>query len=74
MSESICPAPWHVERTASGFRIIDATGRPLCDVHGYEQEVAQRASALDLAQARKIADGIALLPQLIEFAIAARNP
>ena len=73
MSDHVFPAPWRVENALSGFRIVDATGRPLCEVHGYERSVAQGANALDLAAARKIADGIALLPDLVRFAISARD-
>ena len=73
MSDHVFPAPWRVENALSGFRIVDATGRPLCEVHGYERSVAQGANALDLAAARKIAEGIALLPDLVRFAISARD-
>jgi len=73
MSEHVFPAPWRVENALSGFRIVDATGRPLCEVHGYEQAVARNANTLDLAEARKIADGIALLPELVRFAISTRQ-
>ncbi len=73
MSQHTFPAPWRVESALSGFRIVDATGRSLCEVHGYDETVMQGSNALDLTAARKIADGIALLPELVRFAISTRQ-
>ncbi len=73
MTDHVFQAPWRVEACVSGFRVVDATGRLLCEVHGYERTLVQSPSVLDLAQARKLADGIALLPELVSVAIAARR-
>ncbi len=73
MAEPLFPAPWRVEAGPVGFRVVDATGRRLCEVHGYERSLVPDASVLDIAEARKLAEGIARLPELVRLAMGARE-
>jgi hypothetical protein len=60
------PAPWTAEETDACFIVRDANGRPLSYVY-FEDEPGRRASAnlMTKDEARRIAAGIARLPELL---------
>ena len=59
------PPPWRVEKTPSGFRVLDATGTSLAFVYAND-DLASKAGfdALTPVEARRIATGIARLPEM----------
>lgn len=67
MGERRFPAPWRVETTPSGFRIIDASGQPVAYTYGLrpDDQRTDTASKLTIDEARRIAAGIARLPELL---------
>ncbi len=67
MGERRFPAPWRVEATPSGFRVIDAEGKALAYVYGLHdhEQRSDTAGRLSIDEARRIAAGIARLPRLL---------
>jgi hypothetical protein len=60
------PAPWTVEKIASGFKVIDANGQSLAYVYSSENpNDAFMRKVLTLDEARRIASHIATLPDLL---------
>ncbi len=62
------PPPWPVIRTKGGFLIAAATGQPLSCVYGDDRPQGVGSRALTVAEARRIALGIARLPELMQSA------
>ena len=57
------PAPWTVEKTARGFKVIDANGQALAYVYARETKAdADIAKVLTMDEARRVASNIAKLP------------
>ena len=56
MTERRLPAPWSVVEIAGGFKVIDATGRPMAYVYGRD-DLARRAGfdGLTMDEARRVA-------------------
>ena len=59
------PPPWAVTRTKGGWRIEDATGQPLAYVYGDDRPQGASSQVLTVDEARRIALGIARLPELM---------
>ena len=60
------PAPWTVEPTESGFKVINSNGQTLAYVYGHaDSHDAGIAKALTLDEAKRIASNIAKLPSLL---------
>ena len=58
------PAPWRVEETTGGHYVVrDVNGFRLAYVYGHDEQAMQR-DHLTSAEARKIAEAIAPLPEL----------
>lgn len=60
------PAPWTVERTEGGFKVMDANGQAVA--YTYCRDTAESASVakvLTVDEARRIAVNIAKLPSLL---------
>jgi hypothetical protein len=52
------PAPWTVEQTPGGFKVLDATGQSLAYVYGRETKAdADTARVLTTDEVRRIAIG-----------------
>jgi hypothetical protein len=50
------PAPWQVEQTPGGYKVLDANGQALAYVYAREtQQQAEIAKALTFDEARRIA-------------------
>ena len=65
------PAPWTVEVLDGGFKIVDANGQSLAYVYGHANpHDAQIAKSLTLDEARRIANNIAKLPNLLRPGLA----
>ncbi len=60
------PPPWTVTRTRGGWQISDATGQPLAFVYGDDRSQGVGSRALTVDEARRIALGIARLPELMQ--------
>jgi len=61
------PPPWRVERTEGGYRVTDATGVLLAYVYARDDEwSANVVKGLTFDEARRIADAIARLPELMK--------
>lgn len=61
------PAPWRIEETQGGYRISDASGQHLLYVYGEDEEGRRQAMrGLTRDEARRIALGIARLPDLLQ--------
>ena len=59
------PAPWQVEQTPGGYKVLDATGQALAYVYAREtQQQAKIAKVLTFYDARRIAVNVAKLPGL----------
>ena len=61
------PPLWRVEKTPSGFRVLDALGSALAFVYAND-DLASKAGfdhALTTDEARRIATGIARLPEML---------
>ena len=63
------PPPWTTIRTEGGWRVNDATGRPLAYVYGHDDQGAG-SHHLTVDEARRIAVNIAKLPELLQRAKA----
>jgi hypothetical protein len=59
------PPPWTVHKVAGGYRVDDAAGQALAHVYGREAHMALQAKGLTWDEARRIAAGIARLPELM---------
>ena len=60
------PAPWTATRTDAGYRIEDAWGRTVAYVYARDDEwSAHVANGLTFDEARRVATGIARLPDLL---------
>jgi len=59
------PPPWTVMRISGGWRIDDATGRPLAYVYGRDDGGGVASNHLTTDEARRIAVNIARLPDLL---------
>jgi hypothetical protein len=57
------PAPWTVERTPGGFKVLDANGQSLAYVYAGDKSVLTDALTED--EARQIASNIVKLPTLL---------
>lgn len=61
------PAPWKVEETSGGYRVVAANGRIVAFLYGEDE--ATRRDVLrypTFAEARAIAKAIAALPRLMK--------
>ena len=58
------PAPWRVEQTPGGFRVLDRNDTPLVHVYVASEEQRRLVSSRGLtpAEARALAQAIARLP------------
>jgi hypothetical protein len=66
MSPRRFPPPWTPRRAAGGFEVRDARGQQLVLVQAHENEFAARnMGLLTLDEARRVAIGIARLPDLM---------
>ena len=68
------PSPWTVARTTGGWRVEDATGQPLAYVYGDDRPQGASSHVLTVDQARRIALGIARLPDLLTPTEPETNP
>lgn len=60
------PPPWTADRIPGGYVVRDATGQTVAWVYGRTDEAeALQAKALTMDEARRIAGGIARLPELL---------
>jgi hypothetical protein len=59
------PPPWTAVYTPGGWRVDDATGRPLAYVYCRDDEGGAGTSHLTTDEARRIAVNIARLPELV---------
>ena len=64
------PAPWSVEAIPGGFKVLDATGFVLAYVYARDdlQWSSLGAPYMTTDEARRIASGIAWLPELLSTA------
>jgi hypothetical protein len=66
MTQKRFPAPWSMREIPGGFAVSDATGRTLAYVYAAEGAVLSAIpQALTRDEARRIAAGIARLPELL---------
>jgi hypothetical protein len=69
------PAPWRVEETDGGYRVTDATGFTLAYLYCRDDPQSARvAQTLERDEARRIAKGIARLPDLLNQGHAEPTP
>ncbi len=59
------PAPWRVERTPGGYRVLDASGQSICNIYGEDRRKGVADTSLSVNEARRIAAGIRRLPELL---------
>lgn len=72
MGDRRFPAPWRAERMAGGYVVRDAKGQAVAWVYAAESaRLSAMPHALTFDEARRIALGIARLPEL--FDQASRN-
>jgi hypothetical protein len=58
------PPPWIAVSTEGGWRVDDATGRPLVYVYGRDDATGVGSHGLTIDEARRLAANIARLPEL----------
>ena len=58
------PPPWYVEDTGGSFVVKACNDRPLIFIY-YREDVGRRSLAKLLTRTRRIATGIAKLPELL---------
>ena len=68
------PPPWSVARITGGWRIEDATGQPLAYIYGDDRPQGASSHVLTVDQARRIALGVARLPDLLTSTEAPDHP
>jgi hypothetical protein len=66
MTDRRFPPPWTVEQIPGGLKVCDANGQSLAYVYSRETpEAARTANVLTEDEARRIANNIAKLPELL---------
>jgi len=66
MGERRFPAPWRVRQIAGGYLVEDASGRTVAYVYAAEgARLTAMPHALTWDEARRVAAGIARLPELL---------
>jgi len=67
MIEPRCfPAPWHADKISGGDVVRDASGQALAYIYSRQNEAeARQAKVLTPDEARRIANNIARLPELL---------
>lgn len=75
MGERRFSAPWQVRTIAGGYVVEDASGRAVAYVYAAEgQRLSAMPQALSWDEARRIAAGLARLPELIDSQRRAAQP
>ena len=57
--------PWKPVRTPGGYMVTDAAGVPVCYIYGEDRPKGVADRSLSVDEARRIAAGIARLPELL---------
>jgi hypothetical protein len=66
MGERRFPAPWRVRIIAGGYVVEDASGRAVAYIYAAEgQRLSAMPQALSWDEARRIAAGVARIPELM---------
>jgi hypothetical protein len=60
------PPPWRYERIPGGWRVHDATGRPVAYVYAEDRPTGASDDKLTVEEGRRIAAQIARLPELLK--------
>jgi hypothetical protein len=65
MEKRAFPPPWQAIRIPGGWRVDDGAGRALAYIYGTDQPQGANGQRLTIDEARRIAAGIARLPDLL---------